>query len=143
MPLTSGSSSQGTRLFLNALFEADCVTGRSPSVPGDSDGDGVPDSADAAPTDPNARGDSDGNGRDDCASGHFDLTYDCSVGDGSSGGCCDARAQGSVGRLLPRRARPRLAGAAAASADPFNAGPTFEGPQRAPDCICVESVERP
>jgi hypothetical protein len=27
VPLTSGSQSQGTRLFLNALFEADCVTG--------------------------------------------------------------------------------------------------------------------
>ena len=27
VPVTSGSESQGTRLFLNALFEADCVTG--------------------------------------------------------------------------------------------------------------------
>ncbi len=27
VPVTSGSQSQGTRLFLNALFEADCVTG--------------------------------------------------------------------------------------------------------------------
>jgi hypothetical protein len=27
VPVTSGSTSQGTRLFLNALFEADCVTG--------------------------------------------------------------------------------------------------------------------
>jgi hypothetical protein len=28
VPLTSGSQSQGTRLFLNALFEAECVTGQ-------------------------------------------------------------------------------------------------------------------
>jgi hypothetical protein len=28
VPLTSGSRSQGTRLFLNALFEAECVTGQ-------------------------------------------------------------------------------------------------------------------
>ena len=27
VPVTSGSESQGTRLFLNALFEAQCVTG--------------------------------------------------------------------------------------------------------------------
>jgi hypothetical protein len=27
VPITSGSQSQGTRLFLNALFEAQCVTG--------------------------------------------------------------------------------------------------------------------
>jgi hypothetical protein len=27
VPVTSGSQSQGTRLFLNALFEAQCVTG--------------------------------------------------------------------------------------------------------------------
>jgi uncharacterized protein (TIGR03382 family) len=99
VPLTSGSSSQGTRLFLNALFEADCVTGRSPTIPGDSDGDGVPDSSDAAPTDPSACGDSDGNSCDDCASGHFDLTYDCNVSDGGGGGCCDAGAHGPGGPL--------------------------------------------
>jgi hypothetical protein len=28
VPVTSGSQSQGTRLFLNALFEAQCVTGQ-------------------------------------------------------------------------------------------------------------------
>jgi hypothetical protein len=27
VPVTSASQSQGTRLFLNALFEAQCVTG--------------------------------------------------------------------------------------------------------------------
>ena len=92
VPLTSGSQSQGTRLFLNALFEADCVTAPEAGF-GDSDGDGVPDGSDASPSDPFACGDSDGDGCDDCASGHFDLTHACG-GDGSSGGCCDAGGRG-------------------------------------------------
>jgi hypothetical protein len=89
VPVTSGSQSQGTRLFLNALFEADCVTAAAPPV-GDSDGDGVDDGADSAPDDPNQCGDSNGDGCDDCAGGHFDLGNDCNApGGGSPGGCCD------------------------------------------------------
>lgn len=117
VPLTSGSQSQGTRLFLNALFEADCVTGAAEPGYGDSDGDGVPDNADGSPTDPFACGDSDGDGCDDCASGHFDLAHECSGGSG--GGCCDAGARGPgaslalgglvLGALLRRRrARGRV-----------------------------------
>ncbi len=117
VPVTSGSQSQGTRLFLNALFEADCVTGAAEPGFGDSDGDGVPDNSDASPTDPLACGDSDGDGCDDCASGHFDLAHECSGagGAGSGGGCCDAggRAPGGslvlgglvLGALLRRRQR--------------------------------------
>lgn len=91
VPVSSGSQSQGTRLFLNALFEADCVTGDGPGF-GDSDGDGVPDSADSDPTDPTKCGDIDADGCDDCASGHYDPAADCSAagGTGSDGGCCDA-----------------------------------------------------
>jgi uncharacterized protein (TIGR03382 family) len=100
--LTSGSQSQGTRLFLNALFEADCVTGGDPgSGFGDSDGDGVPDNSDASPNDPSVCGDSNGDGCDDCASGHFDLAAECG-GDGAGsdgGGCCDAGARGPGGPL--------------------------------------------
>ena len=103
VPVTSGSQSQGARLFLNALFEADCVTEVGPG-PGDSDGDGVPDDADSDPSDPTKCGDSDADGCDDCSSGHFDLQTDCSgagtgdgTGDGaaqgeSPGGCCDTGA---------------------------------------------------
>jgi len=91
VPVVSGSQSQGTRLFLNALFEADCVTGKAPTF-GDSDGDGVPDDTDPDPSDPNKCGDSDSDSCDDCASGHFDLANDCDSGNGgaSDGGCCDA-----------------------------------------------------
>lgn len=93
IPLTSGSQSQGARLFLNALFEADCVTGTT--VGPDSDGDGVTDDQDPAPDDPNVCGDSDGDGCDDCSTGHFDLANDCEGAGGggggaSPGGCCDA-----------------------------------------------------
>jgi hypothetical protein len=89
VPLTSGSQSQGTRLFLNALFEADCVTSAGAGF-GDSDGDGINDDQDSDPNDPARCGDSDGDGCDDCSSGHFDLIDDCGVADGQSGGCCDA-----------------------------------------------------
>jgi uncharacterized protein (TIGR03382 family) len=102
VPLTSGSSSQGTRLFLNALYEAECVTGGAGPVDGDRDGDGVPDSTDANPDDASVCGDSDGNGCDDCASGHFDPSYVCAGGDdagGGNGGCCDAGARGPGGPL--------------------------------------------
>jgi hypothetical protein len=101
-------------MFLNALFEADCVTGLAEPGFGDSDGDGVPDVSDGAPNDPMACGDSDADSCDDCASGHFDLAYECDSSGGGSGGCCDAgrRAPGgplALGGLvlaaLPRRRR--------------------------------------
>jgi len=91
VPVASGSQSQGTRLFLNALFEADCVTGGAPGF-GDTDGDGVADGSDPDPGNPHRCGDSDGDGCDDCASGHFDLENDCAAS--RSGGCCDTGAAG-------------------------------------------------
>jgi len=102
VPVVSGSQSQGTRLFLNALFEADCVTsGVGPGA--DTDGDGVPDANDPFPDDPNACGDSDGDGCDDCAGGHLGAASDCSpgggAGDGSAGGCCETGSSGPVGAL--------------------------------------------
>lgn len=99
VPVASGSSSQGTRLFLNALFEAQCVTGTGPGGGQDTDGDGVPDDQDAAPVDPNQCGDSDADGCDDCSGGHFDAQNDCVGGGTSPGGCCDAGAHASAGRL--------------------------------------------
>ncbi|MBL9014986.1 MAG: hypothetical protein JNL83_12460 [Myxococcales bacterium] len=107
VPVTSGSQSQGTRLFLNALFEADCVTAGGPG-PGDSDGDGVPDDQDQDPNNPNVCGDSDADGCDDCSTGHFDLQNDCGGGgDGGNpaggdkdGGCCDAGQGAPTGPLL-------------------------------------------
>jgi len=100
VPVTSGSQSQGTRLFLNALFEADCVTAGGPGF-GDSDGDGVPDSADSDPNDPTRCGDSDADGCDDCSTGHYDPGADCGPGGtGSDGGCCDSgRHAGGAGVL--------------------------------------------
>ena len=50
VPVTSGSQSQGTRLFLNALFEAQCTTMVGPEP--DGDGDGVTDPNDPFPDDP-------------------------------------------------------------------------------------------
>jgi hypothetical protein len=100
VPVTSGSQSQGTRLFLNALFEADCVTAGGPGF-GDTDGDGVPDSSDSDPNDPNKCGDSDADGCDDCSTGHYDPAGDCGLGGtGSDGGCCDSgRNAGGAGVL--------------------------------------------
>ena len=119
VPLASASQSQGARLFLNALFEAECVTGTVDSGGyGDSDGDGVPDASDAAPNDPSSCGDSNADSCDDCASGHFDLGYKCDGGGGSGdGGCCDAGARAPGGPLalcglvlaLLLRRRPRSA----------------------------------
>ena len=99
VPVTSASQSQGTRLFLNALFEADCVTATTGGGFGDSDGDGVPDDQDPAPDDPSKCGDSDADTCDDCSTGHYDPTNDCSGGNGGSsdGGCCDTgRSAGGV-----------------------------------------------
>jgi hypothetical protein len=101
VPVTSGSQSQGTRLFLNALFEADCVTAGGPGF-GDTDGDGVPDGTDPAPNDPTKCGDSDADGCDDCSSGHFDLVNDCGAPGGapSPGGCCDTGNSGPAAPLM-------------------------------------------
>lgn len=64
------------------------------SVKLDTDGDGVPDDTDPAPTDPNICGDSDDDGCDDCAGGHFDPANDgCEDGNpgaGDKAGCCSA-----------------------------------------------------
>lgn len=116
VPVTSGSESQGTRLFLNALFEAQCA------ALADSDGDGVDDGNDPFPDDPNQCGDGDNDGCDDCSSGTFDQANDCAAADagtnnnsGDSGGCCDAGTSpagammltGVVGLLLLGRRRRR------------------------------------
>ena len=102
VPVISGSQSQGARLFLNALFEADCVTAGGPG-PGDSDGDGVPDDSDSDPNDPTKCGDSDGDGCDDCSTGHFDLQNDCRGGGagegGQPGGCCETSPGSGAGSL--------------------------------------------
>jgi len=94
VPLSSGSSSQGTRLFLNALFEAQCTVDNGGGGGGgtDTDGDGVDDSTDPFPDDPNKCGDSDSDGCDDCSSGHFDTDNDCDgggTGPGQPSGCCE------------------------------------------------------
>jgi MYXO-CTERM domain-containing protein len=83
----------GQRLFLNALFEADCVTNANwPNDDGgggpDSDGDGVPDSEDPFPDDPNQCGDTDNDGCDDCSSGSFNPLNDGEDSDGD--GICDS-----------------------------------------------------
>jgi hypothetical protein len=104
VPVTSGSQSQGTRLFLNALFEAQCTTanggGGGGGAGGDTDGDGVPDSSDPYPDDPNKCGDNDSDGCDDCSSGQYDPSNDCAVdgGGGDKSGCCDTG--GADGRQL-------------------------------------------
>ncbi len=102
VPVTSASQSQGTRLFLNALFEAQCTTaGPGGTGGGDSDGDGVDDGNDPFPDDPNKCGDSDADGCDDCSSGMFDTANDCDVGGGNSpGGCCDTHGSDPRGMLL-------------------------------------------
>lgn len=114
VPVVSGSQSQGARLFLNALFEADCVTGTV--VGPDSDGDGVPDDNDLDPSDPSICGDADADGCDDCTTGHLDLTNDCTGSpEGAASGCCDAGSSsvpgwftlgGLVMFALRRRSKP-------------------------------------
>jgi len=93
----------GQRLFLNALFEADCVTnpnwpggGGSGGSDGDSDGDGVSDDDDPFPDDPDRCGDSDDDGCDDCSSGTFDPSNDGEDPDGD-GLCSGAGADGESG----------------------------------------------
>lgn len=95
VPVTSGSQSQGTRLFLNALFEANCVTAPDAGF-GDTDGDGIADGSDPEPGDVNRCGDSDGDRCDDCSSGHFDLANDCrgTGGTGGDDGGCSAGDRG-------------------------------------------------
>lgn len=124
VPVTSGSTSQGTRLFLNALFEAQCATSGTIIPPGgddvDSDGDGVTDGNDPYPDDPTRCGDSDVDNCDDCSTGRFDTMNDCSGGDagtnglgGQDGGCCQtgtdprslALALGILALMVRRRRR--------------------------------------
>jgi len=80
----------GQRLFLNALFEADCVTNANwPGDPNlDSDGDGIPNAQDPSPNDASSCGDSDADTCDDCTSGTFDPGNDGPDSDGD--GICDA-----------------------------------------------------
>jgi uncharacterized protein (TIGR03382 family) len=99
VPITSGSQSQGTRMFLNALFEAECVTSEGGNF-GDSDGDGVPDGSDSDPNNPNKCGDTDGDGCDDCSTGHYDPANDCGGVGSSDGGCCDAGSKPGGASLL-------------------------------------------
>lgn len=101
VPLTSGSQSQGTRMFLNALFEAQCTVAPDTGDP-DTDGDGVNDSMDPFPDDPFQCGDTDGDGCDDCSSGGFDPAHDCDGpgGDGSDSGCCDTGGRGNPGAII-------------------------------------------
>jgi hypothetical protein len=108
IPVASGSQSQGTRLFLNALFEAQCTTAGGGGGSGaDSDGDGVPDASDPFPADPMRCGDSDADQCDDCSSGMFDLANDCDAAGGSPGGCCDT----GVGSKPPALALLAIVGA--------------------------------
>jgi hypothetical protein len=91
----SYTGKRGQRLFLNALFEADCVTNPNWPGDGDSDGDGVPDGEDDFPNDPNACGDTDLDTCDDCTSGTRDTTNDGPDADGD--GICDAGENGGGG----------------------------------------------
>lgn len=88
----SYSGKRGQRLFLNALFEADCVTNSdwpaNPTGNDDTDGDGIPDGNDPEPNDPYQCGDKDGDSCDDCSSGTFDPANDGPDSDGD--GICDA-----------------------------------------------------
>lgn len=85
-PISGSWSTQGTRLFLNSLFEADCVTGGLAMGPRDRDGDGARDGVDAFPDDPTRCGDTDMDGCDDCARGRFDPANDCEPVDSGAGG---------------------------------------------------------
>jgi MYXO-CTERM domain-containing protein len=114
VPVSGSWGSQGTRLFLNALFEADCVTGGPVTM--DRDGDGIPDTTDPFPDDRFRCGDSDMDGCDDCTSGTFNTATDCTApgvdgggtggadgggtGPGDEGGCgCRVAGGGSSGPI--------------------------------------------
>jgi hypothetical protein len=96
----TNDDNEGTRLFLNALFEAQCTTAAvvPPGGATDTDGDGIDDGNDGDPNDPHKCGDFDMDGCDDCSSGHYDPQNDCAAaGDdsvtaetGDHGGCCEA-----------------------------------------------------
>ncbi|MGE3630263.1 MAG: hypothetical protein AB7P00_10135, partial [Sandaracinaceae bacterium] len=115
LPVSSHADTQGTRLFLNSLFEADCVTGGLTPPPPDTDGDGVLDDDDPFPTDPRRCGDSDMDSCDDCTNGPFNPANDCPlVGDDAGvspgmdagpGGAmesgCGCRAAGRGERTIP------------------------------------------
>jgi MYXO-CTERM domain-containing protein len=89
----------GQRLFLNALFEAECTTNANwPNDPGvgpDGDGDGAPDATDPFPDDATKCGDSDNDGCDDCSSGSFSPLNDGP--DENMDGICDAGEGGGSG----------------------------------------------
>lgn len=133
----SYSDKRGQRLFLNALFEAECVTNANWPGDGDADGDGVPNGDDEFPNDPNRCGDSDGDTCDDCSvagtsdpgndgpdedgDGVCDAGEDDAEADGSGGGCGCRAADGGASALLVlfamvlalRRRREALTGRAA------------------------------
>jgi hypothetical protein len=84
----SYTGARGQRLFLNALFEADCVTNPNWPGAGDTDGDGQDDGDDPFPEDPTRCGDADLDTCDDCANGSYDPANDGA--DGDADGICDA-----------------------------------------------------
>lgn len=89
----------GQRLFLNALFEADCVTNADwpgqTGGDGDTDGDGISDGSDEYPNDPTRCGDFDNDTCDDCTSGTYNPADDGPDADGD--GLCDAGDPGPGG----------------------------------------------
>ncbi len=91
----SYADKRGQRLFLNALFEADCVTNANWPGQGDTDGDGVPDGEDDFPNDPLRCGDADVDTCDDCTTGTRDPLDDGPDADGD--GICDAGEDGGPG----------------------------------------------
>lgn len=138
----SYAGKRGQRLFLNALFEADCVTNANWPQTGDSDtdGDGVPNGEDDFPNDPLRCGDLDGDTCDDCTSGSQDTANDgpdadsdgiCDAGEGgdpdvdagpgadgdggSGSGCCDSSGRGGAGSGLLGLALLLMAGRARAA----------------------------
>jgi MYXO-CTERM domain-containing protein len=115
VPVTSGSEGHGVRLFLNALFEAQCTTasggGGGGGGGGDTDGDGVNDGSDPFPDDPTKCGDLDADTCDDCSSGMYDPANDCTdpgVTGTQPGGCCET---GNTGGAAPKALLGLLVGA--------------------------------
>jgi uncharacterized protein (TIGR03382 family) len=116
---------RGQRLFLNALFEADCVTNADWPNSGNSDvdGDNVPNGEDSDPNDPFVCSDVDHDLCEDCSSGMRDIGDDgpdadgdgiCDAGEdpgagddagpgetgGSPGGCCQSSSDGAAGSAV-------------------------------------------